>query len=511
MKNNPESTLQQRESFTFYYSDARCGAGKTRWALQHMATTEGRFVYVVDRCDVMEKRRSEVTRIAFENDFSALRTAVIRSRQGQSVQREIEWAGERYADEVHCVVIVTHEGMKMSDFSRYRDRGWSIIIDECPSVFDCQSHRTPALAANFEANYALDPVGDTLWSQVRLKSGAISGAHLRDDEALSGFQTFHKRAASAQGVFVSVHDWQQIAEQNGKRWKWWSLWSPAELAPFDHVTLLANQFERSVTLKLFRTFFPRIEWQPFSIPDRREWLPRRMTIRYFANEHAGSTDWWLKNERGREAIEHVRQYLASTLDDDDLFTCNENLLPVLTGIRAEWRKPRQAGENRFSTFSRATMIYSSKVQPHERTTFAEWEISSDDVIRSREYEDLIQFACRLAVRDPHSTVPIIVTVYSRDQAEALRSFFAASGYVDAALEMIDIGIGDWVRKRPGQRAEFLTISDREQHERQSKASKAERQRQRRAADRAARTAAGTYRGPGRPQRAAGDNPQSLGA
>ncbi|HYI84158.1 MAG TPA: hypothetical protein VEX11_13220, partial [Acetobacteraceae bacterium] len=66
------------------------------------------------------------------------------------------------------------------------------------------------------------------------------------DDLVSGLAAFHKRAKSPQGVFVDVADWRD-ARDRGRAVRWWSAWTPAELAPFASAVIAASGFFHSLT------------------------------------------------------------------------------------------------------------------------------------------------------------------------------------------------------------------------------------------------------------------------
>jgi hypothetical protein len=82
--------------------------------------------------------------------------------------------------------------------------------------------------------------------------------------------------------------------------------------------------------------------------------------------------------------------------------------------------------------------------------------------RTREYETIYQFVCRCAVRDPNSAEDLVVNVYDRQQAEYLHELFLDSGYVDATLELVDLGFGGTPptpSKKRGPKAKAKTKSE----------------------------------------------------
>ncbi len=63
---------------------------------------------------------------------------------------------------------------------------------------------------------------------------------------MKGLAAFHKRAKSPQGVFVDVADWRDTRDRS-RPVRWWSAWTPAELAPFATAVIAASGLFHSLT------------------------------------------------------------------------------------------------------------------------------------------------------------------------------------------------------------------------------------------------------------------------
>ena len=137
------------------YSADQCGAGKTKWALDLLASEPGRYVLVVDRQLMAETRLKEI------QDRAALLGTTphveIVSSDGVAktlggVGTRIPDAGLRASSKPHVVVIITHAGLTLA-------RRWeafklwdAIIIDEAPSLLDREEYA----ACPFEAGGAFE-------------------------------------------------------------------------------------------------------------------------------------------------------------------------------------------------------------------------------------------------------------------------------------------------------------------------------------------------------------------
>jgi len=57
---------------TIYYSSAACGAGKTRWAVERIGRTPGRYIYAVDRTEEFAVRQSLIINNAIQSGASVI-------------------------------------------------------------------------------------------------------------------------------------------------------------------------------------------------------------------------------------------------------------------------------------------------------------------------------------------------------------------------------------------------------------------------------------------------------
>jgi hypothetical protein len=76
------------------------------------------------------------------------------------------------------------------------------------------------------------------------------------------------------------------------------------------------------------------------------------------------------------------------------------------------------------SFSQGSFIYSAKPRPADARRFELMDVSEDQVIRAREYEDLIQMFRRPSVRNPDDERKILFRVFSRDQATVIAEHYA---------------------------------------------------------------------------------------
>ena len=385
---------------TIHYSAARCGAGKTRWACERIAKTPGCYLLAVDRRDVFARRVETIEEFAAEHGTHP-KVVQFYSKSEKweggisDVRRSVREAGCEYASFPHVVVVITHEALKSSDLSTYT--GWTLIIDEVPTVWTHEEICTPVLWKYLRQVYNLIPVGDSGWSEVQAKADGASVADHHLDTYLAPMAVFHKRVKD-QGVFAQLTDWQDAAGR--KPWSWFSIWNLEELSAFEKVYLLANAFEQTVTYKLLAsTSNTSVRFEPFDIPGATPWLPRAISIKYFASGHTAGTAFWTESVSGQECLRRISWWVNAHSDaDNHYWSCNLGLYPdhALVGKKVS---PRIAGSNDYKDLTCGTFIYTAKPSQAEERVFDWFGISREEVIRSREFEDLVQMFWRCSVRE----------------------------------------------------------------------------------------------------------------
>jgi hypothetical protein len=429
------------------------------------------------------------------------------------VHQEIAAAPAKYANHEHVVLIMMHEGLKMSDLSGFE--GWKLIIDEIPNVWDSASVRTPSLYHQLEACYRLEtPKGKTKkekpkeetkigWSKVVMLPDAPSVADLIKDDTMAPWALFHRRVKSRQGVFASLKKWDDSVD--GEEWQWYSIWNPAELAAFDDVWIVGNCFSQTVTYKLLKHFYgDDIDFVPFSVGGGVTFARRRLTIRYFTDSHVAATGLFAIPE-GHDCVRRWADWIkANTPDQKHYWTANgAQMKTFFYSLPGQWCSPKIAGSNAFRDYHLCSILYTAKYNPTKDAALTKFGITKADILRSREYEDLIQIAFRSSLRVPESTAPVEVRVYDMQQAEFLRTYLLGAGFdLDVDLVYTDIGINHVVRGKGGHPDPTKGLSEIEvpQFVENKKKTRAQKAREGRAVKRAELIAAGLYKSVGRPRK-----------
>ncbi|MDD1452666.1 hypothetical protein NHF48_019815 [Sphingomonas sp. H160509] len=138
------------------------GVGKTHRAIEMMTGIKGRYVFATERINTMDEMVARIFDAARIN--KTLPTIVkIFAKNGRvgNVARQIADVPHTTEGNDHVIVLISHEGMMSSEFDGFE--GWTLIVDEVPSMFAPHSYRTPTDVAFFEENYTLAPPRRREW------------------------------------------------------------------------------------------------------------------------------------------------------------------------------------------------------------------------------------------------------------------------------------------------------------------------------------------------------------
>ena len=483
------------------------GSGKTKTMIREIATQKGRYIFATSRIDLISERIDDLRRQA----AAAGTKPTIRAIHSETDNRlpvlvEIEDAARLHQHEEHVVVFITHEGMMGANLDGFA--GWHILIDETPAAIASNAFTVPATATYLEAAYDLDPLEGTGWSRLVLKPAAPNPAAIINDEFLKGLATFDKRARSSQGVYVDIDDWAKV-KGSGRRLKWWSAWTPDELAAFESVTIAGAGYFHSLGYKATQAWFAdkvRFQVEEVIAPERAR---PRVLIHYFTR-HRGSTAFW--QGKGQPCLLKVIDHLKQ-VPDLGYWATNTDIRPYFVGasLSGEMVSPRQEGTNTLMHHTSCAFIYSAKAVPADGPSLEVFGLTREDVERAREIEDIIQFVLRGALRRFDFGGEYRVYLYDLHQAEALAAYLEQEGI--ATVELVPVeeaGIMDVEREKPGRkRTELDESSKKERDQRRREADKARKARDR-AAEREERRRAGTLRPRGRPAKEEAISPITRG-
>jgi hypothetical protein len=165
-------------------------------------------------------------------------------------------------------------------------------------------------------------------------------------------------------------------------------------------------------------------------------------------------------------------------------------------------QPKQAGTNSLIDHVSCGVFYSNKAQAADDAVLDVFELDADRIRRAREYEDLIQFVMRGAIRRPEFDGDYDVFVYDLEQARVVEDYLRRRGVTDdvTLIPEQEVGILDMTRlSRQRSEVQVPPVSAEEQQRIKSDKVNA-RQARSRAKKKEVKIANGTYRGPGAPRK-----------
>ncbi|MGK3945937.1 hypothetical protein ABK046_47270, partial [Streptomyces caeruleatus] len=82
------------------------------------------------------------------------------------------------------------------------------------------------------------------------------------------------------------------------------------------------------------------------------------------------------------------------------------------------------------------LIYSAKATPDDEAVIKTLGLDGNAIRAAREDEDVFQFVCRGAIRDPGYSGVYSVHLYDQEQAERLRDRLIGAGYTDVVTDPV---------------------------------------------------------------------------
>lgn len=483
------------------------GSGKTLSVLNDVADTPGRYVIAVPRKELAEEFGAYLRERLDAKTRSATVKTIHSGQTGfrEGVGRRIEEAVRDHADSAHCVLLITHEGFLGADPMNFE--GWHLRIDEVPDgavVSDAVNTKTSY--AILEKHFALVPLGQGVtWSRVVPLPGvepATRSAYFGD--AAAKLAPLFKLASNPHRlVLIDLADWQDSRFREQVRY--WSIWTPMDASACASMAITGASFFNSMVFHACRMFHgDRIVFEPVRPPPTGPRAKPLITIHYYTR-HRGTTEWWEGGE-GSLCLVRISQHLEQ-IDFSGFWSCNKAVRNVFRHRfeQATACEPKQAGTNALRDHTACMFIYSNKAQVADSAALEVLDLSRDDVEKTREREDIVQFAMRGAIRNPAYGGEYAIYLYSQEQAEALHDYLIREGITDRVElhAVTEAGIMDVERPEPKGRYATMTSAADEatarEREEQKLVQDRERKRRQRAAARAEGKANGSYRGRGRPR------------
>ena len=420
---------QEDTGLVIHSKDAECGEGKTRDELMRMAREKGRYIYVVPKIENMAERNAEfcalagpVNAYAFTIKEAHSKTADLRvPLQLQKIRQDMAKlpAGAR------IIIFVTQQSAILMDWSGWND--FEIIFDEVPEVF---------------ATYQINVVNHAEILRKYLRAGEEDGKCYRLGLTNAGRELANSHATAVDDydavhygltlmlakentfLWVKKEDWDGTS--GSKRLEFFALSSPLNLRAFKSVRMLGDQLLKSVTAKIWGEKYG-VEFRPLDFEKRRRVVPTadRLSIRYFSKNRDSSIT---RFKEGDVPLEAISSFILADADIDPvLWTANDRLRSACKLPEADFVTPKSHGRNDLQQYKRVAWLAALKASKFEIGSLKEvCGMSGQELTDWREYNSLYQFVMRSILRDFDSAVPVVVYVFSKQQAEYLQGRLGGS-------------------------------------------------------------------------------------
>jgi hypothetical protein len=421
-----------------HYLQAECGAGKTYQALADIAAHPGRYVFAVNKIDLIRERLQEFRQLP-----GAERDAVYQLHSdypvlaGLSVGQQIQLFTSQIPPHARAVLLfVTHEGLRVADWAGYRD--WRLIIDEVPAAWGYLEKNFSQSAAFVRPLFRAEPY-PRLPGYLRL-SLTRQGRELRNgwagDDIVQVIKGVLDACEKRSVVLIGARAWENLG---AGKFRAATLFEPEHLAAFRSVTILGNRFTASLLHRCWAKI--GVEFEPVPLTSGRAPavpIGERLEVIYFSRRDA-TFNYFRSPEN---PLARVAEWCRKRLGREDLYyTVNQEFLGSFLFPGQERLAVLAHGHNRLRHKRVGIFMAALKGKPQEYALIQEaFGVSRAEFDRARECEALWQFVMRSNLRDYGGRAKVYMYVFSRAQAEFLR---AATG---ALIRHEDIGLNDEVNR-----------------------------------------------------------------
>jgi hypothetical protein len=470
--------------------------------LQVTLLNPGRYLIASPRIELMEEQAQFLQEEAAKLGKSMPPLRLIHAKRSHrgDVSRQMADAARDLKDEDHCIVFITHEGLRIGDLTPFTN--WHACVDEIPDSTISGSFSGAATWQYLAGVFDLKPVGDDKWSEVILRPNAPSMNEVINDDLMQPLAAFHKQVRAGQGVFVNLSDWPD-AQGRGRKVQWWSLWTPLALEQCASVTITGANFETSLCHQAIKMWFSdRIELDFKSVGTDILRASSEVRIHYFTKAHTGSTTYWAESD-GRWCLNQVCRYLEG-IGGVNFWSGNEVVRNYFEHrFPGQMVLPKMAGTNSLIGHNSCALIYSNKAQEADEPILELFNLDKAAIRQAREIEDVIQFVMRGAIRQPDFGGIYDVYLYDIAQAEALESYLREHRITDQVtlIPVAEASILDKSRSvmKGTNTAAAIDVRSDAERKGERRAKDRDRQKKHRSKQRAATVTAGTLRPRGRPK------------
>lgn len=413
--------LEQEESGLVVDAvEGECGEGKTHFMLCHMARHRGRYIYVVDKIENIDKRRTEFFTAAGPNIAPRFFVREAHSKEeGLRVPlqlRNVRKDLDKLAAGAAAIVFVTQAGAMQMDWSAWTD--FEFIMDEVPEVSSVFKLKVGNHVDLFR-RYVSVATGDGNCHRLELTElgAAVARSSEVDDYDAVHHGLLNLLAKPNTFVWVKKEGWDN--PESGGKLEFFGITSPLNLRTFRKVWMLGDELTTSITVKAWQAKWG-VTFQPVEFNRQTRTVPtsQRTSIYYFSEHRDSSLTRFNEGDMPLTAIcDWIKVHAGKTAV---LWTANERLKSKASLDPADYISPKAHGRNDLMHHTHVAWLAAMKPSKFEIATLREVTgVTASDLVEWREFNALYQFVMRSALRRFDSGQPATIYVFSRRQADYL--------------------------------------------------------------------------------------------
>jgi hypothetical protein len=158
---------------------------------------------------------------------------------------------------------------------------------------------------------------------------------------------------------------------------------------FSTITIAGSSFFESLTcMATQRIAAGEVEFVRRVVPMRRGKRRPTIRIRYFAEQHVGSTEFWTK-PAGKACLDRIGRHMERRAKRLGFWSGNDVVLDYLAfRMPGQQVRARIAGSNNYRHLTSCDFLYSAKATPLDRVLMQVFGLTQADIVRARETEDV---------------------------------------------------------------------------------------------------------------------------
>lgn len=440
------------------------GGGKSETMRNETLATPGLYLFALPTHDLIDEQVADFFRADPTFETHAIYSG---PGKGSTAKRLTETRDDMETRGVRRGAIFTTHATLMDHPLDGFDR-WEARVDEAPAAvqagqFNIGVSTRKWLKETFDLiSRPCDP-----WSIVALKTDRPDWPAVQRDVGVKLLAEFIKQAAQPNRTFVRATSWDETDDID-----WFSMWTPLSLADFRSVQVAGSGYTDSIGFRTASDLYTGL----LGVTIRKIAPPRSgqpsVRIHFFTRAHKGTTTYWESHE-GLRTIAPVCDFLEGALTETAFWSGNKIIETVFYGrlVAPKFIQPMAMGLNKCREMTACGFIFSATATDDDKPLMSVFNLTKEDIERSRETEAIAQFVMRGAIRNADYGGPYDIYLYSEIQAERLRAHLTSIGFATVDLVPVDqAGIMDVERavsrRRPpnpdeeAKKAEAIREKDR---------------------------------------------------